>query len=152
MLLILQYNRLSQVWLYCGRGGKLNVVISKYFAFILSEDLVISMAQSIQGVNKLGSLAIMLEIEDWEACISYGLLESARIILAEKWVKQRTSGKAMEELRDILKQPAIMAIRSAEKMSRGCSRDSALNTADLPPSLSSISGSIPNMYKQSHIG
>ena len=131
----------------------LNAAISKCFVFILLGDLLILITQSIETVQKLGSLALMLEINDWEFIISSaGLqparLQSARLVLAEKIVKSR---RTKEDLEVTLRQPALMAMRSAEKLSRDWSGVSGgLSIVSSPPS--SSTGSIPQQYRKSHIG
>ena len=100
----------------------LNAAISKCFASILLEDLLI-ITQSIETVQKLGSLALMLEINNWDFIISSAGLQSARLALVEKIVK---SSRTLKDLEVTLRQPALMAMRSAEKLSRDWSGVSGL--------------------------
>ena len=74
-------------------------------------DLIIRVASAFQTVSKLGSLAIMLEVEDWE--LQMRDLQSARLFLA----KEATRKLSEIEIVEVLKQPALMALRSAEMLS-----------------------------------
>ena len=78
-------------------------------------DLIIRVASAFQTVSKLGSLAIMLEVEDWE--LQMRDLRSARLFLAKEATRKLSKIKIVE----VLKQPALKALRSAEMLSPGLS-------------------------------